>query len=236
MILHMLEIYILKIDKYLEKDVFNRLLCFVSDEKRKRINKFYRFEDAQRSLLGDVLSRFAIYKRTGLRNDELTFRINEYGKPLLSKLNTVHFNISHAGRWVVCAIDDNPVGIDVEVIKAIDFIIAEKFFSNQEYKLLKNQREDIKLKYFYLIWSLKESYIKAEGKGLSIPLNSFTIEMQNRNIRLITHNGKSDYNFYQVFLNNSASLAICSMSNNISKRIDLDIPRFYEEVYCLNGN
>lgn len=53
----MLETYVLEIDKNLEMADFNKLMNLVSEEKRKRIDKFHFFEDAQRSLLGDVLAR-----------------------------------------------------------------------------------------------------------------------------------------------------------------------------------
>ncbi len=124
----MLETYILKIDKALSRDDFERLLRFVSDEKKERILRFQRFEDAQRSPLGDILARYAICKRLGIKNKDLVFYSNKYGKPILFAPRGIHFNISHSGSWVVCTIDDNPVGIDVETIKPIDFNIAERFF------------------------------------------------------------------------------------------------------------
>lgn len=162
----MLETYILNIDKDLSKDDFERLLGLVSEKKKERILRFHMFEDAQRSLLGDILARYAICKRLGVKNKDLSFGENEYGKPVLIAPLRIHYNISHSGDWVVCAVDDNPVGIDVEVIKPIDFKIAERFFSRDEYLALMSQPEEIRLKYFYIVWTLKESYIKAEGKGL----------------------------------------------------------------------
>lgn len=88
----MLDTYILKIEKNLNRDEFTRLLRYVSEEKRERVNRFYRIEDAQRTLLGDVLTRYAICKRLGIRNNDLHFSVNEYGKPILLKPDGIHFN------------------------------------------------------------------------------------------------------------------------------------------------
>lgn len=219
----MIETYILKIDRDLSKDEFMRLLSFVSDEKKEKILRFHRFEDAQRSLLGDLLARYAICKRLSINNKDLVFAANEYRKPVLIAPNIIHFNISHSGIWVVCVVDDNPVGIDVEEIKPINLGIAERFFSRDEYFDLMNQPEEMKLKYFYMLWTLKESYVKAEGKGLYIPLDSFTIKLgfNDYSNTMIIENKK--YHFSQEFLNNNTIISVCSINGNTLQKSFLDM-------------
>ena len=206
----MLELYILEISKNLEKYDFNRLLDALTVEKQEKINRFHMFEDAQRSLIGDILARYAVCKRTGVKNKDIVIRANEYGKPILLEPNGIHFNISHSKKWVVCAIDNNPVGIDVETINQIDFDIAKRFFSKGEYNAILSQSEEMRLKYFYMIWTLKESYTKALGKGLSIPLNSFCINISDDNINLITSDQTAEFYFHQSFLDDSTVYALCS--------------------------
>lgn len=225
----MLDTYILKIDRNIEKDDFCRLLGCVSEEKKERISRFHRFEDAQRTLLGDVLARYAICKRLGIRNRDLVFGTNEYGKPILHEPNGIHFNISHSGDWVVCAVDDSTVGIDIEMIKPIDFKIAERFFSRDEYISLINQSEEMKLKYFYMIWTLKESYIKTEGKGLSIPLDSFTIRMEGNNINVIVDNEIREFYFFQSFLDSDTVYAVCTLNSNTNESIYWNIESFLKK-------
>jgi len=215
----MLDTYILKIEKNINRDEFTRLLRYVSEEKRERINRFYRFDDAQRTLLGDVLARYAICKRLGISNRDLHFSANRYGKPILLEPNGIHFNISHSGNWVVCAVDDAAVGTDVELIKPIDFKIAENFFAEEEYISLISQPEEMRMKYFYKIWTLKESYIKMEGKGLSIPLDSFTIRVENNKINVTTGNKIQEFCFYQSFLDSETIYTVCTQNSNISESI-----------------
>ena len=65
---------------------------------------------------------------------ELIFEYNEYGKPFINYPTNLHLSISHSGNWITCIVDDNPVGIDVEEIKQIDFNIAERFLLRMSIK------------------------------------------------------------------------------------------------------
>lgn len=170
-----LEVTILTIDQVLSVSVYNSLLKLVSDEKRCRIARYRFTKDAQTALLADVLARYEICKRTGLSNWELLFSANEYGKPFLANDPHVHYNLSHSGKYIAFAVDEIPVGIDVEQIKPIDMRIAERFFTADEILYITSQSEEMKTIAFYRVWTKKESRIKLEGKGLSIPLSSFSV-------------------------------------------------------------
>jgi 4'-phosphopantetheinyl transferase len=116
----------------LAQEDFDSILPLVSSERQERIKKFHFFRDARNCLLGDVLSRFEICRATGNSNRKLEFSVNTYGKPFLIDNHHVQFNISHAGHYVSCAISDEPVGVDVELIKTVDLKTAERFFAPDE--------------------------------------------------------------------------------------------------------
>lgn len=218
----MADVYALEIDRNINENEFAKLLDYVSPEKKGRIQRFMRFEDAQRSLLGDILARYALCKKIGIKNKSLIFTKNEYGKPFLKHYDT-HFNISHSANWVLCAVDTKPVGVDVEKVSSIDFNIAKRFFSPQEYMLLMNQAEDKRQEFFFKIWTLKESFIKAEGKGLSIPLDSFNFEMNGNDINVSDNSGRRDYQFVQAFLDNGTVFAACISGISTCKIIEFNI-------------
>lgn len=98
----------------------------------------------------------------------------ESGKPYL--LNSVkYFNISHSQQFVVCAISDNEVGIDIQFHKKDDIEnVARRMMSViewQEFQMTVN-----KSKYFYDLWAQKESYLKYTGEGLSVDMRLLTID------------------------------------------------------------
>jgi 4'-phosphopantetheinyl transferase len=172
----MLKLFIIKITRDLFRSEYDQLAYSVAEEKRCRIKRYYFYIDAQRALLGDILTRYAICKEFNLSNSELSFAINQYGKPYLLSFPYVEYNISHAGQFVVCVLNDNyPVGIDVEMVKNSNLDLAKQFFTESEYRYIVNQLPEIQSEYFCQLWTMKESYIKMIGKGLSIPLDSFNV-------------------------------------------------------------
>ncbi|WP_162160552.1 4'-phosphopantetheinyl transferase family protein [Paenibacillus gorillae] len=155
-------------------------LPYVSEGRRERVARFHFAKDAQRSLFGELLARYALCENTGRGNSELKFIQNRFGKPMLERERDereIYFNLSHSGQWVVCAVDYTPVGIDVEEMKPISFEIAKRFFSKDEYEALLREPEISRQQYFYALWTMKESFIKADGRGLSLPLDQFTIDV-----------------------------------------------------------
>ena len=191
-------VYICQITRNLSRDEYSSLEQLIDLEKKQRLRKFHRYIDAQRGLLGDVLARYAIGLENGLENSGITFKINEYGKPFLYCNPAVCFNISHAGQYVVCAIDGNQIGIDVEEIKPIDIKIAEKFFCGREKQYVVGTIYEDTMYRFFRVWTMKESYIKKIGKGLSIPLATFDVF------------DLCDCFFFEVFRDDEAVCSICT--------------------------
>ena len=126
---------------------------------------------ARNSLFGNAVIRFELSRATGISNEQLEFTTSLYGKPLFVNNPDIHFNISHAGNYIVCAFDDRPVGIDVEHIKSVNLKITERFFSTNKKKYV---MEKDSINRFYEVWTKKESRIKWEGKGLYM-LSTFCV-------------------------------------------------------------
>jgi 4'-phosphopantetheinyl transferase len=209
----MIDIYGIKITTELDRNEFNMLLNRTSLEKRNRISRFKFIQDARRCLFGDLIVRYVLCNKLNVKNGQLQFGYNEYGKPFLLEPSGFHFNMSHSGDWVVCGTDTKPVGIDVEFIKYVELDIAKRFFSTEEYDDLihKDKTEEI-LKYFYILWTLKESYIKAAGKGLSIPLDSFSFTINNGDISIKTQNDFGPCYFFQKEIDERHIVSACALN------------------------
>ncbi len=219
----MTEIYALNIERQLDESLFTGLLQHVNPEKRYRIRRFLRWEDAHRGLLAELLIRRQIIELTGMNNRDISFYFNEYGKPSLVGQGGFHFNLSHSGIWVVCAIDRHAVGIDVEKVSPIDFGISRNFFNEDEHRDLMSRDEQDRLSYFFTLWTLKESYIKAEGKGLSIPLDSFSmnaLDTGNISIRVVDRTDAGRFfKLYQI--HRDYKLAICTAHTDFPEAVQM---------------
>ena len=191
----MFEVVILNSIPDLTQKEFDTMLRLVQLEKQKRIKRFHFFKDAQNCLLGEILVRVLICCATGLKNKQIEFSTNAYGKPFLAAISHLHFNISHAGRYVACAVDDVSVGVDIEQIKPIEQKIAERFFTLDETMYI---MADF-LPRFYEIWTKKESQIKWEGKGLYKALTSFSVFEAGKQER-----------YHKVFQNEEVICHVCS--------------------------
>ena len=110
----------------------------------------------------------------------LRFGQGEHGKPYLPDYPQVHFNLSHSGNRVMCAVSAHACGCDVEQIshkkKQIDMVI--RCLAESEQRLAA-----VSAVHFYRIWTLKESILKLSGEGIVIPLNSFEVSLDPPAVR-----------------------------------------------------
>lgn len=218
----MLEIYAVKIKNKIDKNLFKKVLNCVPKNKQDRIKRFLRYEDSLRTLIAEILIRKIIILKFKLANNEIIFQSGKHGKPHLKGFDKFHFNISHSDKWVVCAISDKTVGIDVEKIKDLDIKIADRFFSEEEIEDLYKKEECERLDYFFDLWTLKESYIKADGRGLNISLNSFLFKIKNDKIIFNTQNKLKNCFFKRYKIDKNYKLSVCSLTPNFPNSIQID--------------
>ncbi|QGQ96130.1 4'-phosphopantetheinyl transferase superfamily protein [Paenibacillus psychroresistens] len=171
-----IRIYAVQIPKMLDIFQETQIIACLPEHVGNKLKKFQKVEDRFRSLFGEILMRTEVSKVLGITSQDITISHNSYGKPSIQGIDDFHYNISHSGAWVLCIFGSTPVGVDIEKIEPIDAIqIAERFFSALEREYLNSVVSEDCLSDFYKIWTLKESYIKAVGKGLSIPLDTFNV-------------------------------------------------------------
>lgn len=106
----------------------------------------------------------------------LDIAANENGKPYLTAAPDVHFSLSHSAAWAVCAVSDHPVGIDIQQCRPFKPNIADRFFHPDEVQYLSSLSPAERENAFYTLWALKESYVKADGRGLRL-LRQFCVDI-----------------------------------------------------------
>lgn len=212
-----MKIYSVKVSR-ISTPQLQKLLSLIEENRKNRIMKFTNKKDLIRSLIGEVLIRTLILKLLCIENKLIKFNINKYGKPYLENFPNFHFNISHSGDYVVCAIDNMNIGIDIEKIVNINYkAISMSFFTQQEYQYIINKDLSEQLSTFYALWTLKESYIKFLGTGLSKKMNSFFINIkENQNIKVCAD---SIYTLKTFNVIPNYKISVCSSNNSISENV-----------------
>lgn len=133
---------------------------------------------AARALLRTQLSRY-----TGVPIKSWRFETNRFGCPAIAAPiahRNIRFNISHTNGLVACAVSvGHEIGVDLEnVTRHLDVLsLAQSFFAPTEREALARLPSEEGRSLFFSYWTLKESYIKARGMGLSIPLDAFWFEL-----------------------------------------------------------
>jgi 4'-phosphopantetheinyl transferase len=206
------------LDRKLDSLEVESLLRFISPEKRDAIANYYREEDQWRSLIADLLIRMIVMERFGAENHEIDFIQTENGKPMLAETEGFHFNASHAGDWVVFVFDSAEIGVDVERVKPANLSVSRSFFAEEEHQDICSASDPNDR--FFDYWTLKESFIKHTGKGLSQALNAFTILFSENTIR-VELEGKLLEHCYlkQYFLDEQHKLAVCASSSSLPEKM-----------------
>ena len=141
----------------------------------------FRFEKDQHScLVTRALVRTVLSKYTDVTPVAWRFVTNEYGRPEIDEpkdARWLKFNLSHTNGLIALIVArDREVGVDVEDRERRGRLlnVADRYFSPSEVEALRALPEGEQLDRFFLYWTLKESYIKARGMGLAIPLSQFS--------------------------------------------------------------
>ncbi|NKF08853.1 4'-phosphopantetheinyl transferase superfamily protein [Clostridium gasigenes] len=227
-----MELYILNIKNEEDIDRYSKLLDNISPEKKERVYRYIRNEDKIRALFSEILIRHIIIKTLKYRNEDIKFEYNKYGKPCLINDKNFHFNISHSGEYIAVIVDNKEVGVDVEKIGDMEIIdLAKRFYTKSEYEYIVKQDEIQQANTFYKIWTLKESYVKFAGKGLSIPLDSFTFSKRNDGNIILQDNNESDkfVYFLSYDITNEYIVSVCSL--NEIKDLELTYIEHSELIY-----
>ena len=150
------------LDENLRFDDVRAYLTVLPQERREKIDR-YRFEK-------DKLLSFAAGLLIRRATGDSGIVTGEHGKPHAE--NGVHFSVSHSGRIAAVAVDDAPVGLDVEQLPDKDRLkIADRFYHPKERDYV--AESDDRGCAFCEIWTRKEAYLKMTGEGISADLTAF---------------------------------------------------------------
>ncbi|MBV9496099.1 MAG: 4'-phosphopantetheinyl transferase superfamily protein [Acidobacteria bacterium] len=150
----------------------------LNGEERAQEPRFYFARDRRRYLVTRALVRTVLARYLAIDPKACTFSPNAYGRPDIvnAEANGLKFNISHTHSLIALSVArGREVGVDVEnvVAREAPLDVAGHYFAPAEVAVLNAAPKHEQQHRFFEYWTFKESYIKARGMGLSLPLDKF---------------------------------------------------------------
>lgn len=158
------------------------LRALLSDDERVRCDGFLRADDAAAFLAAHALVRLALSAELDRPPASWRFALGRWGRPRIAAAGAPprHFSLSHTrGAVAVIVGDRERLAVDVESgTRSADYpALAAHAFHPSEAAAVAACAGDERAHRFYRTWTLKESYIKARSRGLSLPLDGFWFEL-----------------------------------------------------------
>lgn len=206
-----------------DTELLQMYFSLLSENERKQQQQFHFAKDRHRYLITRALTRTVLSRYTSIPADQLVFASNEFGKPHIHGLNqTISFNITHADNLILIGVTrDCALGLDTENSqhREISSDLAEYSFASEEVANFLAQPIEHQQQRFFEFWTLKESYIKARGMGLSIPLKQFSFRFPNEHaiefaIDAQQNDAPGRWRFWQFKLADDYLVAVCAEKTN----------------------
>jgi 4'-phosphopantetheinyl transferase len=165
-------------------------LALLNAEERQQQQRYIPPAKRHEYLVTRVLVRSVLGEMLGIVPEALQFVQNECGRPALapdSSTTPLYFNLSHTDGLVVCLVSTtHEVGVDTELLSRAPRLLAlaPNVFAPQELGDLAALPADQQAQRAVHLWTLKESYIKARGMGLALPLDGFAFRFSGDRISL----------------------------------------------------
>ena len=168
-------LYCMDVGELADEGTFYKYYETMSGERQRKVDSLLRMEDKRLSLGAGILMDRGL-SEWGLCEREAVWSYTEKGKPYLAQHPHIHFNLSHSGSKVLAVFAGVETGCDIERRQASDLALVKRFFTPGEYAFIAGQQGKAEQdEAFTRMWTLKESFLKALGTGLLLPLNAFEI-------------------------------------------------------------
>lgn len=212
-----------------DEECYEKVYARASEERKQKAERYRSPEDAKRCILAEALLCFSLKEACGYTGQIVT-QYHEHGKPFIKDMENFAYNMSHSGEWVVVAysydetgtVKDAKVGVDVEKIR--EFTNCEKlairFFANEEQEYIFSVKSDAeRAARFTEVWTLKESYLKYLGCGLSQSLESFAVDADTGQIQGASGKRVAGVMVTSFVLGEGYYVSVCSNDEDIATKV-----------------
>lgn len=159
--------------KEMDTAAYDAAVSLMDAERQRRVKDFPNEDDRKRSAAGDWLLRRAVAGRLGGTPETAPLRWDENGKPYVEGA-PFHVSVSHSGPYVVCAVDEHVLGVDVEVIRGAEEKFMHRACSDAEMAYIRYGDAGCYQR-FWECWTAKEALFKLTDKGPLLSLSRLAL-------------------------------------------------------------
>lgn len=171
----MISTYYINVTQLEEEKIYEEKFRSLSPYRRQKIQILKHHKDKCRSLGAGIVLDCAL-QQYGLRERQMDYSVGQWGKPLFKEYPQLHFSLSHSGDYAICSIGKTPIGNDIEGIKGGHLKVADRFYTKKERDWMYEMNNEQEIEHrMFRIWTAKESFLKATGRGMSLSLLDFSI-------------------------------------------------------------
>ncbi len=172
-------VFLLDVSILEDTNLFQAALDNVSMYRQAKVTRIKMNPDKRLSLGAGLLIDYGLKHLVdlgladiNLAEKDMSYEKGENEKPYFKGFPRIHFNASHSGSYAVVIFSDCEVGIDIQEHRHYNLSIAKRYFTQREYAYLEGLEPASQANEFFRLWSLKESYIKFTGQGVSQGLDA----------------------------------------------------------------
>lgn len=228
----MIKTYLIDVRQLQNEAVYEKTLSFVSPYRRQKIALLKHQRDKERSL-GAALALNQALLGYGLEERMMEYDVGVQGKPYFRYYPELYFSLSHSGDYAICSIGECEIGNDIEKVKSGRLRVAERFFAAEELVWMQQVDSVEKMEdRMFRIWTMKESFLKVTGLGMSLPLKDFTVTM-SENTEILVRQQVNEKKYFMkeykmqmedTMLTENAmqyKIAVCSECNDFAAELEL---------------
>ena len=168
-------------------------LAMMTEQRRTKVLAFKHEQGRKLSAAAYMLLCKALREEYGIHEPPV-FDYSEHGKPSIVGHPEIYFNLSHCRSVAACVVSSSPVGVDVEEVREFKDSLARHVLNDDEYAMVSSSSQPARE--FIRLWTMKESYLKLTGDGITRDLKS-----------VLADTGKYHFDTQQF---GSAILTVCS--------------------------
>ena len=175
----------------LPRDQLDALHALLAPDERERAARFLSPRHGDRFIAAHGVMRQVLASLLDQPAASLQFEPEAHGKPRLAGEGAARglaFNLSHSGGWGLLGWSwQGDIGVDIELWRAMsdEAALVRRFFSAGENATYNALPAAQRRRGFFECWTRKEAYIKAVGRGLGLPLDSFDVSFGEAGARLL---------------------------------------------------